>query len=135
MKRKPRNRSIILAALVAAALASPVSSFAQSSSPIPDGTPRTGPAAAKPIPPDVARAIAIAEDERRLEPELKTMASDPNPTVRARAVLAIGRIQDSTSVPMLLPLLNDASVEVRREAVFALGQIGHKSARAACASR
>ena len=135
MKRKPRSRSIIVAALVAAALAAPVSSIAQSSSPVPDGTPRSGPAAPKPIPPDVARTIAIAEDERRLAPELKTMTSDPNPMVRARAALAIGRIQDSTSAPMLLPLLNDASVEVRREAVFALGQIGHKSARAAIESR
>jgi len=83
---------------------------------------------------DVMRTIAIAEDDRRLEPELKSLVSDPNPTVRVRTALAIGRIQDSTAVPMLLPLLNDASVDVRREAVFALGQIGHKSARTALES-
>jgi cyclophilin family peptidyl-prolyl cis-trans isomerase len=51
--------------------------------------------------------------------------------VRARAVLAVGRLQDSTTVEELTPLLGDASPEVRHEAVFALGQIGHASARAA----
>jgi HEAT repeat protein len=76
----------------------------------------------------VQRTIAIAEDERRLGPELKGLVNDPNPRGGARVLLAIGRIQDSTSVPTVLPLLNDASVEVRREAVFALGQIGHVGA-------
>jgi cyclophilin family peptidyl-prolyl cis-trans isomerase/HEAT repeat protein len=46
-------------------------------------------------------------------------------------VLAVGRLQDSTSVPALLPLLDDADPGVRRETVFALGQIGHRSAREA----
>lgn len=49
--------------------------------------------------------------------------------VRARAVLAAGRLQDSASVPALLPLLKDKVPNIRREAVFALGQIGHRSAR------
>ena len=51
--------------------------------------------------------------------------------MRARAALATGRLQDSTSVPALLPLLADRVPAVRSEAAFALGQIGHRSARAA----
>jgi len=83
------------------------------------------------LPRATARAIAIAEDQRRWDQELKGFLADPAPAVRARAVLAVGRLQDSTSVPDVLPLLGDTSPEVRREAVFALGQIGHASAREA----
>ncbi len=134
MSRAPRRRSLSTALVTAAALAWNAAA-GLAASPMPDGVPRQGPAAPKPIPAETARTIAIAEDERRLAPELKTLVNDPNPTVRVRALLAIGRIQDSTSVPAVLPLLNDASVEVRREAVFALGQIGHRSARAALEAR
>ena len=74
-------------------------------------------------PESVARAIAIAEDERRVAGDLERFLADSDPAVRARAALAIGRIQDSTTVAKLVPLLKDGSAEVRREAVFALGQI------------
>jgi cyclophilin family peptidyl-prolyl cis-trans isomerase/HEAT repeat protein len=75
-------------------------------------------------------AIAIAEDERRWgEAALGVYLRHADPAVRARAALATGRLQDSTAVPALLPLLADTSPEVRQEAVFALGQIGHRSAR------
>lgn len=76
----------------------------------------------------VALRIAVAEDERRYA-DLKPILADTSAKVRARAVLAVGRLQDSTSVPDLLPLLSDVPL-VRREVVFALGQIGHRSARA-----
>src|SRR5262245_19497625 len=85
--------------------------------------------------PATARAIAIAEDERRFAPELKKYLGDPDPTVRARAALAVGRLQDSTTVPIVSAMLSDTRPEVRREAVFALGQIGHRSARAALEAR
>lgn len=96
-------------------------------------------AAALPVRPAVAaaavspmRAIAIAEDERRwADGELRGWLANARPDVRARAALAVGRLQDSTSVAALEPLVSDAVPVVRREAVFALGQIGHRSARAA----
>ena len=73
------------------------------------------------------RAIAIAEDERRWsEAALGAFLRHADAPVRARAALAAGRLQDSTAVPALLPLLADPSPEVRQEAVFALGQIGHR---------
>ena len=49
--------------------------------------------------------------------------------VRARAALAVGRLQDSSTVAELLPLLSDPAAEVRRETLFALGQIQNASAR------
>ena len=78
------------------------------------------------------RAIAIAEDQRRwTDGELRGYLSHAQPAVRARAALAVGRLQDTTSVSALVPLLGDGVPAVRREAAFALGQIGHRSARAA----
>ncbi|TMQ72499.1 MAG: hypothetical protein E6K80_02640 [Candidatus Eisenbacteria bacterium] len=81
------------------------------------------------------RAIAIAEDERRFRPELAAGLASRDPVVRARAALAVGRLQDSTTVAALEPLLADPDPKVRREAVFALGQIGHRSAREALEAR
>ena len=70
------------------------------------------------------RAIALAEDRRRTaDGELVRFLSSDGAAVRARAALALGRIQDSTTVEPLIGLLADPSAEPRREAVFALGQI------------
>ena len=78
------------------------------------------------------RDIAVAEDRRDWAGgTLRSALADPDPVVRARAALAVGRLQDSTSVPALLPLLADKVASVRREAAFALGQVGHASARVA----
>jgi len=93
-----------------------------------------GRALAAAIPEATARAIAIAEDRRQYA-GLKGYLRDATPAVRARAVLAVGRLQDSTTVPDLLPLLGDKAAEVRREAAFALGQIGHRSARLSIEAR
>jgi len=95
----------------------------------PATTPITPPTLPAP-PAAIARAIAVAEDQRRYaDGELKALLGHANPTVRARAALAVGRLQDSTAVPDLVPLLGDPNPAVRREAVFALGQTGHRSAR------
>ncbi len=76
------------------------------------------------------RAIAIAEDERRFgDGELERLLVHPDATVRRRAVLAVGRLQDSTTVSALTARIADASPYVREDAVFALGQVGHRSAR------
>ena len=87
-------------------------------------------AAAAALPGNPMRAIAVAE-ERRARPELTPFLASPEPVVRARAALALGRLQDSLAVAALTPLATDSIPEVRREAVFALGQIGHRSAREA----
>jgi cyclophilin family peptidyl-prolyl cis-trans isomerase/HEAT repeat protein len=125
---------MLAVALIAAALAGNVSSPLAQHSPFPDGPSRSGSTALKNIDAQVLRRIAIAEDERRLDHDLKGLINDATPAVRARVALAIGRLQDSTAVPVLTPLLNDTNLEVRREVVFALGQIGHRSARTALES-
>jgi cyclophilin family peptidyl-prolyl cis-trans isomerase/HEAT repeat protein len=79
---------------------------------------------------EAARAIAVAEDQRRVA-DLRGFLSHADSSIRARAALAVGRVQDSTTVSDLLPLLEDPSLGVRSEALFALGQIGHRSARTA----
>ncbi len=51
------------------------------------------------------------------------------PAVRARAALALARLQDSTAVDGLADRLRrDAAADVRREAAFALGETGHRGA-------
>jgi len=75
-------------------------------------------------------AIARAEDRRDwADGTLRKALGDSNAAVRVRAALAVGRLQDSSTVAALLPLLSDAAPEVRHEAIFALGQIQHASAR------
>ena len=97
---------------------------------------RTVPAAAKPTEAELAAAsdplwlIARAEDERRLDNGvLRRFLAHADPALRARAALAVGRLQDSTTVPALVPLLGDPDPRPRGEAVFALGQIGDRRAR------
>ena len=58
-------------------------------------------------------------------------AGHADAAVRTRALRAVGRLQDSTTVAVVAPLLADRAATVRREAAFALGQIGHRSAGAA----
>jgi len=106
--------SLALAAAASIAVAAPVASAANS------------PNAA------VLRDIAAAEDRRDWAGgALASALKHADAGVRARAVLAVGRLQDTLSIPALLPLLSDKAPNVRREAAFALGQIGHKSAREA----
>ena len=53
---------------------------------------------------------------------------DPAPDRRARAALAIGRIQAAEDTALLIPLLQDPDRDVRRAAAFAIGQQGLGSA-------
>jgi cyclophilin family peptidyl-prolyl cis-trans isomerase/HEAT repeat protein len=53
---------------------------------------------------------------------------DPAPDRRARAALAIGRIQAAEDTALLIPLLQDSDRDVRMAAAFAIGQQGLNSA-------
>jgi HEAT repeat protein/cyclophilin family peptidyl-prolyl cis-trans isomerase len=64
-------------------------------------------------------------------PDLTTLITDPEPRIRRRAALAIGRVGLAEGAAPLLPLLTDPDVEVRQMAAFALGLLGDKSAVAA----
>ena len=77
-------------------------------------------------PQEAIERIAVLEDTRSLgeEGELTGFLSHGNPKVRARACLALGRIQTEEGIAPLRSLLRDPEGVVRREAAFALGQIG-----------
>jgi HEAT repeat protein len=54
--------------------------------------------------------------------------------VRLSSVRALGRLKSTHAVPVLLTLLGDASIALRRDAAKALGDIGNGSASAALAT-
>ena len=71
--------------------------------------------------------LALAEDLRVVNAAALTEAiASPTPRDRARAAVALGRIQKAAAIDSLLKLLRDADPEVRRPAAFALGQFGWK---------
>lgn len=63
-------------------------------------------------------------------PDLLPLLGDPDPLMRRRAALAVGRVGLVAGVQPLLPLLKDADPDVRQMAAFALGLIGDRSASA-----
>jgi cyclophilin family peptidyl-prolyl cis-trans isomerase/HEAT repeat protein len=82
----------------------------------------TGPAVQDEAVVDVIARVLRAEDRRELDIDLLSEAAEhPEPIVRRRAALAIGRIGDPAGTRILLDLLGDASSVVRQDAAFALG--------------
>ena len=81
-------------------------------------------AQSRPIPAPTLLQIVKAEDERRWDDVLRNLLSSPNPSIRKRAALAVGRIGNEDSISALTPLLEkDTDVSVRAMAAFALGEI------------
>ncbi|HEY1250494.1 MAG TPA: peptidylprolyl isomerase [Thermoanaerobaculia bacterium] len=79
------------------------------------------PSPAAPGPVTEARLLEL-EDRRLFDAGvLGAEAADPGPAARARAALALGRIDDERAVPLLRKLAGDSSSEVRRQAAFAAG--------------
>jgi HEAT repeat protein/cyclophilin family peptidyl-prolyl cis-trans isomerase len=62
-------------------------------------------------------------------PDLVRLLGDPQPQIRRRAALAVGRVGLSEGVTPLAPLLADPEAEVREMAAFALGLIADRAAR------
>ncbi len=76
------------------------------------------------VPKNLLLQIVRAEDERRWDNEVRSLLSARSGIVRARAVLAAGRIGDEAAIADLIPLLQkDDEPEVRAMAAFALGEI------------
>lgn len=68
-----------------------------------------------------ARLLAM-EDRRAYDPLLAgRTASSPDPWLRAKTALAVGRLRDPDAAALLPPLLIDAEPSVRRAAAFAAG--------------
>ncbi|MFC1639637.1 peptidylprolyl isomerase [Gemmatimonadota bacterium] len=80
---------------------------------------------------DAIAGVLAVEDARAFDAELlSTAALHPEPMVRRRAALAIGRIGDPNGTTMLLELLEDPAAVVQQDAAFALGILGDRSAAA-----
>lgn len=67
--------------------------------------------------------IAALEDLRAQPAALFAFLSHDDAFVRARAALALGRIQDTIAIPQLARALDDPSSDVRNSAAFALGMM------------
>ncbi len=80
-----------------------------------DVTPVAAPVADVPSPRTFSSATAAGLDQ---------LALDSDPSVRRRAVLAIGRIGMLDGLPYLVSALQDSDAEVRAMAAFAIGLIG-----------
>ena len=67
----------------------------------------------------------------RPEPDLLVLLTDPEPQLRRRAALALGRIGLPEGIAPLIASLADPEVEVRQMAAFALGLTGDQMATSA----
>lgn len=78
---------------------------------------------------DSLRNLALWEDQRVTgEGKLYDYLQNGSPLIRRRAVEALGRMQDPTDAPRLIPHIKDSNKDVVRETIFALGQIGNGEA-------
>lgn len=68
----------------------------------------------------LGRIDELAQRRSLSDGQLEQLAAHQAPEVRARAVRALGQIQDATSAPTLVRALSDAVPEVRTEAAFAV---------------
>ena len=73
---------------------------------------------------DLAGSVDIPLPSLRERPDLLVLLTDPEPQLRRRAALAIGRVGLQQGVEPLLAALGDPEVEVRQISAFALGLIG-----------
>ena len=99
--------------------------------PVPPPTPTPSALALATPPPraaslaEVEPALVSAEDRRAYDaPLLAAAAGSHDPTVRARAALALGRIGDERAAEPLRTLLGDRAPAVREQAAFAAGIVG-----------
>jgi HEAT repeat protein len=69
--------------------------------------------------------VALGAD---VVPELREIAADPDPRIRASAIALIGRLGDSRDAAVARRGLRDPSAEVRAAAADALGRIGASTA-------
>lgn len=72
-------------------------------------------------------AVIHLEDQRLHNDDLEEYLTDDSLKVRARAIMAIGRIGDPKAGPLLMEALMDSSQTVARTAAFALGIAGQKA--------
>ncbi len=88
-----------------------------------------GPVSADTVDPTREEAVILrCEDGRDPDAGLGGLLVGPDPVMRARAALALGRIGRAESIPLLESLLRDPEPHVRSSAAFALGEIEDSAA-------
>ncbi len=75
---------------------------------------------------DKLSQIIHLEDQRVPPTRLTPFLTDPDPQIRARAALSVGRIGGVGSSQPLFSMLSDSSLDVAAAAAFALGLTGQK---------
>lgn len=76
------------------------------------------------------------QDQRSLgDSVLARVLKHKEARLRARAAMALANIQDTSTIPLIVPLLSDRSSDVRAAAAFALGQIGSQASEDILAER
>jgi cyclophilin family peptidyl-prolyl cis-trans isomerase/HEAT repeat protein len=91
-------------------------------------TPGAAPAAAGPAAPQTAQTTAAPVFVPAMHADLQELLLDPDPNLRRRSALAIGRVGLPEGVPLLLERLRDPEEAVREAAAFGLGLLGRRDA-------
>lgn len=76
--------------------------------------------------------LAAAPDEQAIATLLRTLSSDPSPTVRAEAAMALADAGAKPAIEGLLGARRDEHPRVRQMAVLALGEVASESDQEAC---
>jgi cyclophilin family peptidyl-prolyl cis-trans isomerase/HEAT repeat protein len=76
----------------------------------------------------LARVLRAA-DRRIVDDDLRRLLADPDPTVRASAVLALGQIADPSTLSDLEKAATDKSEETRANAAFSMGLLADAKAQ------
>jgi len=80
----------------------------------------------------IKRAIPIILGKignKDAEDTLKSLINDPNPTVRKNSVIALEKLIDEPDeINIILNTLNDGDIEVKKAAIWLLGNLGDKRA-------
>ncbi|HEU4995684.1 MAG TPA: M56 family metallopeptidase [Gemmatimonadaceae bacterium] len=75
-----------------------------------------------------AYALGEIDDSRAVAPLLEALKNERVGAVKEKIVRALGEIDDPSAVPGIIGVLKDASIPVRRAAVWALGELEEQSA-------
>jgi HEAT repeat protein/cyclophilin family peptidyl-prolyl cis-trans isomerase len=76
----------------------------------------------------VLRDAGAASESRSSAPDLEVLARDPDPAVRRRALISIGRVGDASALSAVSAALSDSEEGVRAAAAFSLGILGAPAA-------
>ncbi len=74
--------------------------------------------------------ILRAADLRALDSDLRGLLTDADPTVRAKAVLALGQIGDAAASPELATAATDTDPDIRANAAFSIGLVADPAGEA-----